>query len=131
MKNTAMLITGLVLGALVGVIAMLALRQPTPYHKAHMTMLGKQFSVFQDMNQKDQCNSDEIARRLDLMHALAGETNNAFLPTDDDARFTELSDQLLDAVSKARSEPVASCQALGAVMGSIGKTCKGCHDVFK
>lgn len=131
MKNIALLITGLLLGAIAAVIALLAFKQATPYHEAHMTMLGRQFAIFQDMNQKDQCDADEIGHRLALMEALAQETNNAFLPTADDARFTELSGQLLDAVRKARSEPVANCQALGAVMGSIGKTCKGCHDVFK
>lgn len=131
MKYLALLLIGLFIGALGAVAGISALRQGTPYNDAVMTVMSQQMGALRGMREKNQCAPEEIARRLDLLSAIAGETEHAFLPIGDDAKFTELSQDLRDAVATARSRQAADCDSLGQAMSGIGGTCKACHDVFR
>lgn len=131
MKYAALLLIGLFIGALGAVAGISALRQGTPYDDAVMTVMSQQMGALRGMREKNQCRTKEIARRLDLLSAIAGETDHAFLPIGDDARFAELSKNLRDAVDTARSRQPADCDALGEAMTGIGGACKACHDVFR
>ena len=123
MKYLALLLLGLFIGALGAVAGISALRQGTPYDDAVMTVMSQQMGALRGMREKHQCQPEEIARRLDLLSAIAGETDSAFLPIGDDARFSALSRDLSDAVAAARSRKAA--------VGSAGASCKACHDVFR
>ncbi len=138
MKSIVLLVVGLFVGAFAAVAGMSALNQGTPYNDAVMTVLGQQMGAFKAMSEGGKCDMADVSRRLALMGAVAGEVDAAFLPVGDDARFSQLSRDLNNAVSKAGaavSEQVAtasaSCETLGQVMQDIGATCKGCHDVFR
>lgn len=138
MKSIVLLLVGLFIGVLGTVAGMSALKQGTPYNDAVMATLGHQMGAFKGMRESGSCDAAEISRRLNVMGAMADEVAPAFLPVGDDARFSQLSRDLNNAVSKAGaavSEQVAtasaSCETLGQVMPDIGATCKGCHDVFR
>lgn len=131
MKYIALLLIGLFIGALGAVAGISALRQGTPYNDAVMTVMSQQMGALRGMRERNQCKPEEITRRLDLLAAIAGETDNAFLPIGDDARFAALSKDLSDAVAAARSRQPTDCDALGQAMAGIGGTCKACHDVFR
>ena len=131
MKYLALLLVGLFIGALGAVAAISALRQGTPYDDAVMTVMSQQMGALRGMREKNQCKPEEINRRLDLLGAIADETDSAFLPIGDDAKFSELSKDLRDAVATARMRQPTDCDALGQAMAGIGGTCKACHDIFR
>lgn len=131
MKYIALLLIGLFIGVLGAVAGISALRQGTPYHHAVMAVMSQQMGALRGMREKNQCDAEEIARRLALLSAIAGETEHAFLPIGDDAKFTELSQGLRDAVNTARARESDNCDALGQAMAGIGGACKACHDVFR
>ena len=131
MKYIALLLIGLFIGALGTVAGISALRQGTPYDDAVMTVMSQQMGALRGMREKNQCKPEEIARRFDLLSAIAEETDSAFLPIGDDARFSALSTDLRDAVATARARQATDCDALGQAMAGIGGTCKACHDVFR
>ncbi|MCX7555688.1 cytochrome c [Xanthomonadaceae bacterium JHOS43] len=131
MKYVALLVLGLFIGALGAVAGLSALRQGTPYDDAVMTVMSQQMGALRGMREKNQCDVAEISRRFGLLSAIAGETEHAFLPIGDDAKFTELAGNLRDAVMSARSRQPENCDELGQAMAGIAGACKACHDVFR
>lgn len=138
MKSIVLFLVGLFIGAFATVAGISALRQGTPYNDAVMSVLGQQMGAFKGMGESGKCDMPDVLRRLTLMQAVAGEVDAAFLPVGDDAKFSQLSRDLGDALSKASATvagqlaaSTASCETLAQVMPDIGGTCKGCHDVFR
>lgn len=132
MKNVVLLPIGLLIGAALGFAVPKLLKQSeASYPDALMTVLAQQMGAFKGMSEKGQCNAAEISRRLDIIEAVARDLDAAFLPTGDDARFSELSGKLAAAAAQARLQPPSDCDTLGKAMGSIGGSCKACHDAFK
>lgn len=138
MKSIILFLVGLLIGAFATVAGISALRQGTPYNDAVMSVLGQQMGAFKGMRESGKCDMPDVVRRLTLMQAVAGEVDAAFLPVGDDAKFSQLSRDMRDALAKAGDTVAtqaatsnASCETLGQVMPDIGATCKGCHDVFR
>lgn len=131
MRYVAMLLIGLFIGSLGAVAAIGALRQDTPYNASIMSVMKHQMGAMHAMREKNQCSSEEIARRLSIMDAIAGEVNVAFLPVGDDEKFINLSADLQDSIAKAQAAEAANCDALGLATTGIGGTCKACHDAFR
>ena len=131
MRYVALLLIGILMGALACVAAIGAMRQGTPYDGAVMAVMSQQMAALRGMSERNACDAAEIDRRLALLGAIAGETEAAFLPIGDDARFTQLSQDLRDAVTAARSHQAADCDALAKAMAGVGGSCKACHDVFR
>ncbi len=138
MKSVALLVIGLVIGAFATVAGVSALRQGTPYNDAVMSVLGQQMGAFKGMRDSGTCDMADVSRRIALMGAIAGEVDAAFLPVGDDAKFSQLSRDMRDALAKADetvakqvAASTASCETLAQVTPDIGRTCKGCHDVFR
>jgi len=137
-KSIVLLLVGLFIGVLGTVAGMSALKQGTPYNDAVMAALGHQMGAFKGMRESGSCDAAEISRRLNVMGAMADEVAPAFLPVGDDAKFTQLAQDLRNAVTKASATVAqqaaagtAACETLSKVTPEIGATCKGCHDVFR
>lgn len=131
MRWLAMLLIGLFMGVVGAVVAIGALRQGTPYNDAVMAMLGRQTGALRSMREAGRCEAPEIARRLRLMQAVAGETDAAFLPVGDDALFRRYSAALSSAIDAALARAPGDCDALAGAMQDIGGACKACHDDFR
>lgn len=131
MRYIALLLIGIFIGALACVAAIGAMRQGTPYDGAVMAVMSQQMGALRGMRERNACDAAEIDRRLELLGAIASETEAAFLPIGDDERFTQLSQDLRDAVAAARSHQAADCDALAKAMTGVGGSCKACHDMFR
>lgn len=131
MKFVVLLLVGIFIGALGAVAGISAMRQGPPYHAVVMGVLGKQSQALRAMREAGQCPPADMARRLDVMRAIAGETDAAFLPVGDDDLFRQHSSAMQERLVAAVAAPPQDCDALGPVLASVGETCKGCHEDFR
>lgn len=66
-----------------------------------MSMIGWQTGALRAMHTSGKCDAPEIARRLTITRAVAGETDAAFLPVGDDDLFRKHSAALTSALDNA------------------------------
>ena len=131
MRVIALLLIGMFIGALGAVAAVSAMRQGPPYHAVVMGVLGQQSHALRSMRDAGSCPAAEMARRLDVMRAVAGETDAAFLPIGDDALFRKHSAAMQAELAAALATPPADCAALAETLAAVGGSCKACHEGFR
>lgn len=131
MRFVVVLLIGLFMGAFGAVAGIGAMRQGTPHNDVVMSMIGWQTGALRAMQTSGKCDAAEIARRLTIARAVAGETDAAFLPVGDDDLFRKHSAALTSALDSAIAAAPADCNALGVAMTDIGAACKACHQDFR
>ena len=131
MRAVAMLVTGLLVGALAAMTAVGAMKKDIPPTKAAMTLMRHHFGALRKMGAEGgTCDEAALRSHVRGLQGLSGALD-AFLPTggDDDAfkrhaaHFTAMAD------SAAAATP--GCPALATTTQNLGGACKGCHDDFK
>lgn len=131
MRAVAMLVLGIVIGALAAVTAVGAMKQDVPYSKAAMAMIRHHFTPLREMVEGGHCDAASVQRHLHGLQALSTELD-PFLPTGgNDAAFKRHAADFASAVNEVVAAPPVSCEALGAANRKIGGACKACHDEFR
>lgn len=131
MRVVALLLLGFFIGVLGTVSALSALRQDTPYSSATMTVLRQQVGGLSAMRDAGTCDVAESRRRLQVMQAVGGEIDAAFLPIGDDDLFREHRGAMQSRLADALANPPADCAALATTLTAVGGTCKACHEDFR
>lgn len=131
MRAVAMLVVGVLVGALGAVTAVGAMKKNVPFDKASMTLMRHHFGALKKMPEAKQCDARVVERHLQGLQGIASEFD-VFLPTGgDDASFQGHAGKFVTALDAALAAPPADCAALTATITSLGGACKGCHDEFR
>jgi cytochrome c556 len=132
MRMIAMLVLGLAIGVFGSVTMLSAMRQQTPLPRAVMALSGHHFGALRTMHESGRCETDRATARLHSLRTLAGDIEPAFLPTGgDDELFLRHGREYAQRLDSALAAPPATCEALKSVIGSLGSSCKACHQDFK
>lgn len=130
MRAVAMLVIGILIGALGAVTVVGAMRKDIPMQKATMTVMRHHYGALRKMGDGGQCDAATLQRHLRALQGLAG-AFPAFLPTGgDDAAFQRHADHFA-STADATVAAAPGCDALAATTKNLGSACKACHDDFR
>ena len=131
MRSLILALICLLTGAALALIGMNALRQGTAYPNGVMAVMGAQMKALDGSIKQNRCAATDFLPRLQTMRYLGNDLEPAFLPTQDDQRFTDHASNLRSALDAALATPPSDCLSAGLMLNKVGKTCKGCHQDFK
>jgi hypothetical protein len=131
-KYIALLLLGLVIGAVCTVMAMRAIQaRSDPFPGAVMHVQGWHLGKLRDAVEQNRCATTDSLPHLQALRVMANDIDPAFPDLRDDERFTKASSQLRGALDTAMATPPGDCAALGETAGAIGQACKACHQDFR
>ena len=128
MRSLVML---LIVGFALTLVGMNALRKGTAYPNGVMAVMGAQMKALDQSLKQNRCAATDLTPRLQTLRHVANDLEPAFVPTADDARFSEHASTLRAALDRALQAPPADCAAAGVALERIGEGCKACHAEFK
>lgn len=131
MRNLIILLIGLVVGAMLTVVALDALRKDTAYPRGVMAVKAAQVSALEAQLEANACTADSLLPHLQTLAALGNDLEPAFLPSADDVLFSQHAADYRAAADTALVAAPADCSAAAEVVESIKASCKACHQDFK
>ena len=131
MRSLILVLIGLFVGAACALLAMSALRQGTAYPNGVMAVMSAQMGALNESVKQNRCAATDLTPRLQTLRHLGNDLEPAFLPTGDDARFSEHASNLRAALDAALAAPPADCAAAKVVVDKVGAGCQACHRDFK
>lgn len=131
MRSVVALILGLVVGAMLTVIALNSLRKGTAYPNGVMAVMSAQMGQLDASVKAKACAAPDLEANLGTLVALGNDLEPAFLPTPDDAAFSRYASDYRAAVDAALAAAPANCDEAAKALNAISATCKACHQQFK
>lgn len=131
MRSLVTLILGLVVGAMLTVIALNSLKKGTAYPNGVMAVMSAQMGQLDSRLKAKACAGPDLEANLGTLAALGNDLETAFLPTLDDVAFSRYASDYRAAVDAAMAAAPASCEAASTSLNAISATCKACHQQFK
>lgn len=131
MRSLVALFLGLLVGALLTVVALNSLRKGTAYPNGVMAVMSAQMGQLDRSIKANACAGPDLEANLGTLAALGNDLEPAFLPTMDDAVFSRYAGDYRAAVDAALSTPPADCGQASAALDDVSATCKACHQQFK
>lgn len=131
MRSVVALIVGLLVGALLTVIAVNSLKKGTAYPNGVMAVMSAQMGQLDGRIKSKACAGPDLEANLGTLVALGNDLETAFLPTPDDEAFSKYAADYRAAVDAAMAVPPANCEAAAQSLNAISATCKACHQQFK
>ncbi|TNJ34727.1 cytochrome c [Arenimonas terrae] len=131
MRSLILVLIGLFVGFAVTLIGMNALRKGTAYPNGVMAVMSAQMDALEVSLKQNRCAATDLTPRLQTLRHLGNDLEPAFLPTEDDERFSEHASNLRAALDAALSTPPADCAAAKVVVDKVGAGCQSCHRDFK
>jgi hypothetical protein len=131
MRSLILVLIGLFVGFAVTLIGMNALRKGTAYPNGVMAVMSAQMDALEGSLKQNRCAATDLTPRLQTLRHLGNDLEPAFLPTEDDERFSEHASTLRAALDAALSTPPADCAAAKVVVDKVGAGCQSCHRDFK
>ncbi len=120
-----------VVGALCTLILMNALRQGTAYPNGVMAVMSAQMQGLNQSLRQNRCTAADLVPRLQSLRLLGNDLEPAFLPTQDDERFSGHASELRAALDAALSAPPSDCTAARVAVDRVNSGCQACHRDFK
>jgi cytochrome c556 len=132
MKQIALLLIGLVVGAMGAVIVANALRARDAYARGAMDVLQHHYGSLREDLRAKRCEARKTTLALTQMRALSNEIEPAVYPdSTPESAFREFSSRLRDALDAGTAAAPADCAALAPVAEKIGKVCEECHQQYR
>ncbi|MGL6289560.1 MAG: hypothetical protein ACRC2H_02615 [Silanimonas sp.] len=131
MRSVVALIVGLLVGALLTVIALNSLKKGTAYPNGVMAVMSAQMGQLDGRIKAGACAGPDLEANLGTLVALGNDLETAFLPTPDDEAFSTYAADYRAAVDAAMAASPANCAAAAQSWNAISATCKACHQQFK
>jgi cytochrome c556 len=132
MRYLLLALLALVIGAVLGGMAVNALNKRSAYPKAVMTLLQSNSMALRRAAESGSCAAETVAPHLGRLYAVGGEIEAAFLAAEvEEPRFRQLSQEFRDAVRERIDANPADCEALSQARSAIGEACKACHQVYR
>ena len=131
MRSLILVLIGLFVGAAGMLILMSSLRQGTAYPNGVMAVMSAQMKGLDGALKQNRCAATDLSPRLQTLRHLANDLEPAFLPTQDDDRFTQHASVLRAALDAALATPPSDCAAAGVVLDRVQNACQACHRDFK
>jgi hypothetical protein len=131
MRSAVALILGLVVGAMLTVIALNSMKKGTAYPNGVMAVMSAQMGALDGRIKSKACAGPDLEANLGTLVALGNDLEPAFLPTPDDEAFSKYASDYRAAVDAALMASPASCDAAAQSLNAISATCKACHQQFK
>jgi cytochrome c556 len=131
MRSVVTLVIGLLVGALLTVIALNNLRRGTAYPNGVMAVMAAQMGQLDRQVKAKACSAADLEAPLGTLLALGNDLEPAFLPTADDAAFSRYAGDYRTAVERAAGASPARCEDATAALDAISAACKACHQQFK
>lgn len=131
-RYLALLLLGLVIGAVCTVMAMRAIQaRSDPFPHSVMHVQGWHLGKLQAAVEQNRCAGTDSLPHLQALRVMANDVDPAFPGLRDDQRFIDASSQLRGALDTALAAPPGNCAALGETANAIGQACKACHQDFR
>ena len=131
MRSLILGVIGLLVGALCTLILMNALRQGTAYPNGVMAVMSAQMKGLNQSLKQNRCAATDLSPRLQTLRHLGNDLEPAFLPTQDDERFSQHASDLRAALDAALAAPPSDCAVARVVVDRVNSSCKDCHRDFK
>ena len=131
MRSLVLGVIGLLVGALCTLILINALRQGTAYPNGVMAVMSAQMKGLNQSLKQNRCAASDLSPRLQTLRHLGNDLEPAFLPTQDDERFSQHASDLRAALDAALAAPPADCTAARVVVDRVNSGCQACHRDFK
>ena len=131
-KYIALLLLGLVIGAICTVMAMRAIEaRKDHFHGSVMHVQQWHLAQLRAATEQNRCSATDSVPHLQTLRVMANDLEPAFPDLRDDERFVKTASQLRGALDTALASPPADCAALGETTAAIGEACKACHQDFR
>ncbi len=131
MRFLAVAVISLLVGSLCTLILLNALRQGTAYPNGVMAVMSAQMKGLSQSLKANRCATTDLSPRLQSLRFLGNDLEPAFLPTRDDALFTEHASKLRAALDAALAAPPSDCTAAKVALDRVNAACQACHRDFK
>lgn len=131
MRSLILLVVGLLVGALLTVIAINTLNRGTAYPNAVMALMGQQMKAIDQSIKQSRCASTDLTPRLQTLRFVANDIEPAFADMKDEVQFGRYAADLRSAADAALMTPPASCAAATAMLSHLDKACDSCHRDYK
>jgi hypothetical protein len=131
-RYLALLLLGLVVGAICTVMAMRALEaRQDQFPGSIMHVQQWHFGQLRNAVEQNRCSASDSLPHLEALRVMANDLEPAFPDLRDDKRFIDSSSQLRGVLDVALATRPADCTALGETTAAIGQACKACHQDFR
>lgn len=131
-KYLALLLLGLVIGAICTVMALRAIEaRKDHFHESVMHVQAWHLDQLQAAVEQSRCAATDSLPHLQTLRTMAADLEPAFPDLRDDQRFVKHASQMRATLDAALASPPASCEALGNTVKKIGEACKACHQDFR
>lgn len=131
-RYAALLVLGLVLGAIATVMLLRALdARKDKFPDALMEVQGWHMGQLKSAMENNRCAATDVLPHLQGLRVSANHVDAAFPGLREDQRFAKASADLRAALDKSLASPPLNCAGVGAAMAEIGGTCKACHQDFR
>jgi len=131
MRSLVVGVIGLLVGALLTLITINALRQGTAYPNGVMAVMAAQMKSLDQSMRRNRCAASDLMPALLTLRHLGNDLEPAFLPTQDDERFIAHASELRAALDAAVSTPPSDCAAANVAVDRVSAGCQACHRDFK
>lgn len=132
MRQLALLLTGIVLGAVCAVSAVNTLRQRDAYPRGLMQVMQHDYASLRQNLRAANCDPTVTGKLLARLRDLTNETEPAvYGDTNPDAPFREYASRTRDALDAAIAAAPGGCPALAPRLDAIGNACEACHHQYR
>lgn len=130
MKSLALLLIGLLVGALCALAAANALSKHGAHGRATMIVLAHHLDELRAMHDDADCASDETRHHLEQIAFAAREIGYAFDNLiEHEPTFARRSDDLHNLAKQPAS--ISNCAELDRKISALGDSCQACHRRFR
>ena len=131
-KYIALLLLGLVIGAICTVMALRAIEaRKDHFHGSVMHVQAWHLGQIRAGIEQNRCGATDSLPHLQTLRTMATDLEPAFPELRDDERFVKYSSQMRATLDAALAQPPLNCESLGATAKKIGEDCKACHQDFR
>ncbi|GAB2616066.1 hypothetical protein [Novilysobacter erysipheiresistens] len=131
-KYIALLLLGLVIGAICTVMAVRAIEaRKDHFHGSVMHVQAWHLAQLRAGIEQNRCGATDSLPHLQTLRTMANDLEPAFPDLRDDPRFIEHASQARATLDAALANPPSNCESLGATAKQIGEACKACHQDFR
>lgn len=131
-KYIALLLLGLVIGAIGTVMALRAIEaRKDHFHESVMHVQSWHLGQLKAGIEQNRCGVTDSLPHLQTLRTMASDLEPAFPDLRDDPRFVKHASQMRATLDAALANPPSNCEGLGATAKKIGEACKACHQDFR
>lgn len=132
MRQLALLLTGLLIGALCAFMAARTLQQRHALSRGIMAVLQHDVAELRRAEREQRCTTADLPRRFGLIEDLSGEIAAAMgSDPKDDPHLTEYAAALGRESAAARTNVPADCTVFTQRVHAITEACEACHRDYR